>query len=309
MPTSYIQKLERDWKCAEHHYLEVSAAAQKVCDEYDILSALKNAIQNYQDKAEATKGLIEGLKSFLKSFAEFIDEVFLENLKESGKAVVILVKSVKCLSYQVEEVRRQLRALLEMIDCLNNPALSRDTGIMKCLVDLLAKTEASIEANLKAIKAVLELLKQIVELRYHHYHLVETREGSHSGSEDPEIGILADLRRLLRLLNCTACGDSVDGLYFENRLCPRENTLTGDLPCRIPAKPFPVKMPEQPTLCAEESAYLTELSSLLAAARAHTESSKCLKEHFEEKKKQAKATLDALKAALDAAKAVKDKCK
>jgi len=294
----YILKLERDWQCAEYHYTEAVANAQRVCDEHLIMSSLSVSIRGYKVKAEATRTLIETLKRYIHSFINHLDEVLLKILDSSVDAVNILVKSVKCLSFQVEDTRRQLRALLAMIDCLNNPVLSRDTSIMKCLTDLLAKTEASVAANLAAIKSVLALLRQVIDLQHQYFH---------SNRSHIDFGIKADLARFLHILDCNTCQDNAH-LYRENELCIATDSGDDSL-CPVVAAPFPVIAPVKPSLCDENGHYQVQLDTWLAAADDHTRYTACLKELYEERKKKAKLALDAIKAALDASKAIKAKCK
>ncbi|MBX2926837.1 MAG: hypothetical protein KF852_03280 [Saprospiraceae bacterium] len=294
----YIVKLERDWLCAEYHHTEAAALAQRASDEYLVMSALRASIRGYKEKAEATRALMQSLKRYIQSFISHLDEVLLRILDASVGAVKILLKSLKCLSFQVEDTRRQLRALLAMIDCLNNPVLSRDTSIMKCLADLLAKTEASVAANLAAIKSVLALLRQIIDLQYNHFH---------SNRNHIDFGIKADLARFLHILDCNACQDNAH-LYRENELCPEPDS--GDGPqCPVVAESFPVITPFKSSLCDENGSYQVQLADWLLIAEDHTRYTGCLKELYEEKKKNAKLALDAIKSALDAAKAVKAKCK
>jgi hypothetical protein len=307
----YIIKLEKDYECAQHRYEEVLAAAQKADSECQMLEAMRAQVAAYLQRAEDTRELMGALKDFLEHFKkDYLEDVFYECVQKAEDAVKLIVKSTKCLSYLVEGNRQDTRALIERIDCLNSPALSHDTAIMKCLLDFLSKTEESMTANLAAIKAVLELLKQLVGLRHQILHKDELNPPDVGKFVAIRIGLIADVERIMKLLSCGACDEDAN-LYFQEGLCPTEEEGGAPtMPCKMPIVSLPEEQPEPSSLCdSSGGAYVSQLQDWLNRISAHLQYTKCVKSHYTEKKSKIKAARDAIKSALDEAKAVQAKCK
>lgn len=307
---AYILKLEKDYECAQHRYEEILAAAQKADSECQMLEAMKAQVEAYLQRAETTKAFMEALKSFLGRFEDYLNDVFYKRVESASKAVKLIVKSAKCLSYLVEKNRRDTRALIERIDCLNSPALAHDTAIMKCLLDFLSKTEESMTANLAAIKALLELLRQLMGLKGQVLYRDKLEDQNSGEFIAVRIGLIADLERLKKLLDCGACKDEVN-LYFHAIICsPIDEGAAPTVPCENPINDLPEEQPSSPSLCGSGGgAYMNNLKDWLGTINQHVQYTKCVKSHYAEKKSQIKAARDAIKSALDAAKAVQAKCK
>lgn len=309
---SYIETLTKDLTSAEYCYNEYHIATQKAKDEYDLSVQWETCLKTYLIRIGTTYGMVTHLNSYIGTMEDHADKICTAVGLAKGSSD-ILMHSVRCLSEQNEQLKKLIKDVLEIIDCLNDPILDPNVSIMKCLNDLKSKVDAGLVATLDAVKELLALMKCMWEL-----------ENQICNDEElSTVGLIDDLDRLSAILNCTypriadsgkvTCGD-IALTFLPPSLselnCPNCKNDCGEDTIPVPNKSTCQPDVFKPKLCEEcGKSFHTQLLNDYKRASQHTCYAKCVWEYFADLEQKAKSNKNAIKAALDAAVGAKAKCK
>ena len=319
MSQTYIDGLADDLKAAQNEYTRLSQLATKADSQYQTAKSWASELKDYAGRIDDTYTLVIDLDIYIERLVSHAEKVC-KNVDYSGTAVYLLMKCLKCVSEEIEDLKQLIKELLDAIDCLNDPVLDPNVSIMKCLLDLQAKVKIAITASLEAIGKILKLYQYLVSMEYLICKDV-TQDGTESSSS--AVGLVYDLGELRKILCCEYCGGFHSPAYED--WCPTAEE--GDLPngcCgEKPDKPACIVSIEEyecgnttgnplptPHLCSGGfgSSFYAKLQEECDKAVAMEAYTKCVLAKYDELKQKALARQNAVKAALDAAKAAKARC-
>lgn len=308
---SYIETLTQDLTSAEYCYNEYHIATLKAEDEYDLSLQWETCLKDYLGKIGTTYSMVTHLDAYVAKMLEHTTKIC-STVSLAKDASNILMICVRCLSEQNEHLKKSIKELLEIIDCLNDPILISNVSIMKCLEDLKGKVDVGLVAVLNAIKELLNLMKCILEL-----------ENKICCTTEVPSGLLEDLNRLVAILNCSyppipdhsdrICED-VDSTYATPSPailnCPNCKNDCGEETIAAPSTMVCSTNDFKPSLCDNcGNSFHRQLLNEYTIASQQTCYARCVWEYFKDLEQKAKSNRDAIKAALSAAVTAKAKCK
>ena len=309
---SYIEALTKELETAEYCHEQYQKAAQKAKSEYDQSLDWEKCLKDLVSKLGTTYGLVNSLDAYITKMVEHSNKIC-TTIGLANSATDILMICTHCLSQDTEELKGDVKGLLEIIYCLNDPILDPNVSIMKCLEDLKTKVDIGLLAILDAIKELLNLMRCITEL---HHKVCTTPETSSLE------GLIDDLNRLTTILDCSyPHGSAVSDMACEEVDSAYATPVLGDLNCptckndcgeEIVGMPVTLKADVsalKPNFCNEcGNTYYTDLVKEYNDAAKQTCYAKCVWDYFTKLEEEAKSNMDGTKAALDAAKNAKAKC-
>ncbi|MEL6274512.1 MAG: hypothetical protein AAFU03_05280 [Bacteroidota bacterium] len=308
---NYIDTLRDQLNIATANYNQYAKAASKAQREYTLAQSHCDDLTNYHDRITSTYNLVIELDDYivaLKSHAEKI----CTNVTKSCEALGILSKWLKCLCEDVEALKDMIRTLLDDIDAIGSDTLSGDNAtLINCIRQLEEETKTAITEYEKAVTAMIDLLRCVLELQF----LVCDVEDD---SEDSEVvvllGLVTDLEKLRQVLCCEYCA----GIDPNTKPCESDEASNGNEEtemlncCGTPQK---VRSCEcdmvKPALCNGGFAsdfYTQNIDAAKTAACELADYKKCVWTFYEKKKSSAQAKRDAVQKALDAAENAKALC-
>jgi len=301
---TYIDTLRQELNAAKANYDQYAKAATKAQSEYTLAQNHCNDLTDYHKRITDTYNLVIQLDDYIIALSAHADKVC-TNVTKSCEALGILSRWLKCLCEDTEALKAMIRTLLDDIEAIGSDALSGSNAtIVECIRQLEEETKTAIAEYEKAVTAIIELLRCVLELQF----LI--CDGEDSG----ELGLVKDLQELRKVLCCEYCA----GINAEIEPCESDDeggANDGDEMLSCCGTPQEVRPCEcdmtKPALCEGGFASDFFTQSIDAAKNTACELAdykKCVWNFYEKKKASAQAKRDAVQMALDAAENAKALC-
>ncbi len=300
----YIDGLEKELVTAKAAFDNFAKASAKAKSEHDLAKLYYNDLKGYCLQVSATYVRISDLYDYLGTLVAHGTNVG-TNLGLSLESLTLLVKFLKCLCGDTEELRARVRSLIDAIDGIGSEVLTGDGAtLVKCIRDLEEEIKATVTTIGTAIVAVIELFRCVLELTW----LIGKEENG------TLTGLVHDLEEMRKVLCCEYCA----GINAELPDCDADSMdmgVAGELAdcCKNPKEARSCECDlAKPAVCDggfQSTFFQQTIKGAMDETKLLVEYKKCVWQFYDKKRAGALARHDAIKKAFDAAKAAKALCK
>ena len=300
----YLGGLQHELLTATVAYRTFARAASKAGIELGLAEAYHNDLKGYCRQVSATYIMISDAYNYVETLITHAQNVS-RNLTLSQESLTIIIRFLKCLCVEAEDLRISVRALIDAVEGIGDPALNPDVATLpKCLRELETEVTTTITAICTAISAMIDLLRGLMVLNH--------RIGS--DEDGVSTGLINDLRQISAVLCCEYSA----GISAALPPCPGDDTTTGAEAELADCCPGDGEVDERecelakPAICdgGFGSTFFRErITAALEKARLLVEQKKCVSRFYARKSAGARSKMEAITKSLTAAQAAKDLCK
>lgn len=337
---AYIDKMNLDLAKAKIDFQKYQQAAKKAKKEYELAELHFKDLKEYCQHLKITYLQVSDLFNYITTLITQAANVG-KNIRYSYGALQIITKFLKCLCEKVESLKLMVNNLLGVIEATGSELLNSDKATL--VTDLRAMETAIKESTTiitKAIEALIDLYRCLIELRYMIGDVAEKDQSDNVLAKDPcknsvsvnlelEYGLIRDLEQLLEILKC----EYKAGINVKAEACEEMSTQSGNADevqelkdCCWPqdnceGDPPKVKSCEEtlmePRFCTSENEgglgfksdfFVKNITGAKDEADKLTKYKKCVWDFFEKKKAAALANKASIEKSLEAAKEAKKLC-